>query len=326
MHNKGNIERVLVIVLAETRAHELTFERFKHNLLDVVDGDLALCVANNEREETDNPFYKHARYTWIYNEPEDWGDAFDEACAEEKGDPNWRKILQIKDQWLGGIKGKEEHPGSAGILLYFRWFLKQQLEREQLVKKYDRFIITRSDFMHQAPHVLLTRLNPSYIWIPEGEFYGGYTDRHIVLSAEHVLEVLSIADDLVKNPDRLINEMQDVSCWNLERFIKFSFKRRGISSLVRYFPYTMFSVRAPNGATRWSKGKYSDELGFFIKYKGEYKRAIVAAKYVEKPEHWTWLQFHRLRMINHIISWREEKPIRKFRKRIKAKLLRLKKK
>lgn len=54
-------ESVLVIVLAETRAYQYTFDLFKQNLLDRMNADLCLCVANNEREDSSNPFYKHAR-------------------------------------------------------------------------------------------------------------------------------------------------------------------------------------------------------------------------------------------------------------------------
>ena len=123
LHNKT--ESVLIIVLAETRAYKYTFDLFKKNLLNILQADLCLCVANNQREDADNPFYQFAKYIWTYDEPEDWGDAFDNAQNITGHKKNWRKLLEIKDQWLGGIKGAEEHPGSAGILLFFRWFLKE---------------------------------------------------------------------------------------------------------------------------------------------------------------------------------------------------------
>jgi len=43
-------ESVLVIILAETRAYEHSFELFKKNLLYKMKTDLCLCVANNYRE------------------------------------------------------------------------------------------------------------------------------------------------------------------------------------------------------------------------------------------------------------------------------------
>ena len=65
---------VLVVIFSETRASELTFSSFKKNLLDVYKADLALCVGNNCREDIHNPFYKHAKYQWIMEEPADFGD------------------------------------------------------------------------------------------------------------------------------------------------------------------------------------------------------------------------------------------------------------
>jgi hypothetical protein len=35
----------------------------------------------------------------------------------------------------------------------------------------------------------------------------------------------------------------------------------------------MYSVRNINGSTRWGKGKYSNKLGYYIKYQGEYEQS-----------------------------------------------------
>ena len=151
-------EKVLVVVLAETRAHEHTFQAFRENVLDLFSADLCLCVAESEFEDANNPFYQHAKYVWTCPEREDWGEAFDEAQLERGIEAPWRKLLAVGDQWLGGVKGHDQHPGSAAILLYFRWFLRQCLLETDVIHEYDRFIITRSDFMHRIPHVPLRLL------------------------------------------------------------------------------------------------------------------------------------------------------------------------
>ena len=179
----------LVIILAETRAHEYTYNLFKTNLLDVLQADLCLCVADNDRENRDNPFYKHAKYVWTYEEPDEWGDAFDHAQQSKGYSKNWRKLLKVKNTWLGGIKGEGEQTGSAGILLFFRWLLKESLINHNVLEKYDRFIVTRSDFVHKIPHIPLKLLDQENIWIPYGEDYGGYTDRHIIAHRDDILNV-----------------------------------------------------------------------------------------------------------------------------------------
>ena len=50
--------------------------------------------------------------------------------------------------------------------------------------------------------------------------------------------------------------------------------------LVKEFPYIMYSVRALNGTTRWANGTYSNKLGYYIKYEGEYNKSTTyKAKY-----------------------------------------------
>ncbi|MEQ9426812.1 MAG: hypothetical protein RJQ09_20485 [Cyclobacteriaceae bacterium] len=239
-------------------------------MLDVFKADLALCVAINDRENPKNPFYEHAKYIWQYVEPSDWGDAFD--MVQEKMDQtqNWRQLLQIKCQWLGGIKGVHAQPGSAGILLFFRWFLKQNILNDAIQEKYTRFIITRSDYIHGIPHVPPSILDPKYIWMPYGEDHDGYTDRHIVVNQKDILSTLSIVDKIFLTPNDLVNKMMHSNEWSIERFIKLNFDEEGLSKRLKRFPHSMYSVRDKLGHTTWSKGVFNEELGYFIKYPHEY--------------------------------------------------------
>ena len=59
--------------------------------------------------------------------------------------------------------------------------------------------------------------------------------------------------------------------WNLEKLIKFHLNQNNVLHIVKEFPYIMYSVRNINGTTRWKQGKYSKELGYYIKYNSEYK-------------------------------------------------------
>ena len=66
-----------------------------------------------------------------------------------------------------------------------------------LINKYDRFIITRSDFIFLLPHPKVELMNKNYIWIPNCEHYGGYTDRHVVLSKNNIESYLNIFNNMV---------------------------------------------------------------------------------------------------------------------------------
>ncbi len=316
MQDNKQAESALVIVLAETRAHEHTFELFKKNVLDNFQADLCLCVADNAREDTDNPFYRHARYIWRYPEPDDWGDAFDEAQRQLGFATDWRQLLTVKDQWLGGIQGEGQQPGSAGILLFFRWFLKDRLLATGLHTHYDRFIVTRSDFIHHIPHAPLELLDPEYIWIPFGEDYNGYTDRHIVASQKDILGVISITDAILSDPETLAAQMQPFTDWNLEKFIKFSFARQDLTSKVRRYPYTMYTVRSVDGHTRWSEGQFNQQLGYFVKYPNEYRRYLLAKLFIRDKGDWGTMKIH---LLNALVSLTKLPELaRTFKRKLRA--------
>ena len=139
------MSKTLVIILSETRASELSFDSFKKNVIDDLSADLCVCIGVKPDYNYDNPYYLLAKYKFTYDEPDDYGDALEyayniiseskpeyESLNEEVGDYkkhlHWREFLKIKDQFLGGIKDTQhQHPGSAGILIFFRWLLLQKL-------------------------------------------------------------------------------------------------------------------------------------------------------------------------------------------------------
>ncbi|WP_421704810.1 hypothetical protein [Aliiroseovarius sp.] len=263
--------RTLIIVLAETRAHELTFDLFKRNFLDPNDADLALCVGANPREDTSNPFYTHAKHVWTYEEPDDWGDAFDHIQQVEGWSGNWRQLLQIPDQWLGGIKHPTyQHPGSGAIQIFFRWYLRRCLIDSGVINHYDRFVVTRSDFMHLIPHVPLKYLPNDHIWLPDGEDWGGYTDRELIANRRHLLKVLSYMDDMLRDPDAFYKRLKNRKKWACEHIYWLQLKRARLGHLIRRYPYTMYTVRAKDGATRWAGGDYDAALGYAVKYPTEH--------------------------------------------------------
>jgi hypothetical protein len=282
-------KKTLVIILSETRAHELTFDSFKKNVIDELNADLCLCIGIKPDYDYDNPFYKLAKFRFLHNEPDDFATSFDYAYHiisvdkynnninpeyDENKHLHWREFLKLKDQFLGGIKDEyDQHPGSAGILIFFRWFLLQNLMENNLIDKYDKFIITRSDYIYQLPHPKVENMSDDNIWIPDGEHYGGYTDRHVVLSRKNIKEYLNILDNIVLRSNEYYNKMKGVSDWNLERLIKFHLAQNNVIHSVKEFPYIMYAVRNINGSTRWSQGVYSAKFNYYIKYMSEYNKS-----------------------------------------------------
>ncbi len=278
--------KTLVVILGQVRADRLTWDSFKKNVLDILDADLALCIGESPENTDANLYWAHAKYRWVVPEYDDFGDGFDQVQRDRLGkNTEWRQVLTVPDQWLGGIKGKNEHPGSAGILVYLKARLLDFLENEEIRQKYDRYIITRSDFIWELPHPKMGRLDPDRVWIPYGEFYWGVTDRHVVLSQKFLRPYLDLIGPIVTKPDNLIREMKAYNRkpnWNHEQYILFRLKSQGLGAKIRFLPFMMYSVRESSTPTRWAEGELDSELGFFVKYPNEKIRTRLTKKYLAK--------------------------------------------
>lgn len=276
--------KTLVIVLGQARADKLSWASFKKNVLEELDADLALCVGESSINNNSNHYWANAKFKWEVPEYDDFGDGFDQIQLERYGTfTHWRKILKVKNQWLGGIKGEGEHPGSGGLLIYFRAKLYDILEKENIISLYHRFVITRSDFIWEIPHPKVERLNPDFIWFPYGEFYGGLTDRHVVISQDYLSAYLDLIEPILQDTDKLMSKMlahNPKPNWNLEKYILFHLKSLNLAHKIRYLPYMMYSVRNYSTPTRWSQGVYDSDLDCFVKYPAEKIRAALTKKYL----------------------------------------------
>ena len=285
------MERVLVCVIGQTRSHQLTWKGFKKHVLDELQADLALAIGVDDTYDYGNPFWQHARYRWPTQEFDDYGDAFDQAqrwlCRDTGIEPpDWRILLKIKHYWLGGIKGDEAHRGGAAIPLYFRWWLRHNLIRDAVLQHYDRIIVTRSDFMWTIPHPPMSLLSRDNLWFPDGEYYYGLTDRHMVASAEHILDATNLMEDVLLRPKQLAAAMAPCSRWNMESVLAMHLERVGLRAKVKVFPYVMFAVRGEQDVTRGALGKFVDEVGAYVKYPREYADARRFAAVIRTAAHW----------------------------------------
>ena len=281
--------KTLVIILAETRACELTFNNIKTNLIDELHADLCICVGVTKDYDYNNEFYKLAKYKFLYDEPEDYADAYDFAYNKITNGRDdqlpWREFLKIKDQFLGGIKDQHhQHAGTAGILIFFRWYLQQKLIEHNIIEQYDRFVITRSDYLYTLPHPKLELLDINNIWVPNGEFYGGITDRHAILSKTNIHDYLNILEALVLESYDYYMKMMNHTEWNLEQVIKFHLTEKIRFDEIRFIPFVMYTIRPIDGKTRWSVGEFSKDHNYYIKYRDEYDLALYFKKAFNEVE------------------------------------------
>lgn len=279
-------ERVLVAVMAETRAWEITAESFFSNVLEVLDADLALCVGDHE---SPNPLYERAKFVWRVHEPDDWGELYE----QQAGSSRWRTLLTPRGYLLGGIQDPEIHElGSGAIVLYFRQFLKESIERAGIADDYDWLIVTRSDLVWPIPHPSTRFLSGRHIYALDGEGYGGVGDRHVIVPRRYVRRFLEVPDPIFSDPERLKRKLgrrsvaQDWRFLNPERFIAARLKDLGLWRHMRFLPYVPYAVRLPGGSTRWSKGVFDEEYGYYVKYPTELERSRIAQRFVCDQKSW----------------------------------------
>jgi hypothetical protein len=315
------VERVLVCLLASTRAHQLTFPSFKRQVLDELDADLALALAIDENYDYANPFWQHAKYRWTAPDYSDVGNAFDLAqrwlCQQnDVPAPDWRTMLQVRGIWQGGIRSANPEPTASSILPFSRWLLLRGLQQDGILDRYDRFVISRSDFVWLCPHPPLSLLDREAIWVPDGEYWGGLPDRHLVVSRADVVNCLNLIEEIVLHPSTLYEEMKHQKWWNNENFItkhqrveeykqKLAWnneqflaqhlERKGLLDKVKLFPYVMYTAR-PIGEHRstWSPGSFEPAVGHYVKYPGEFRAATAYKTIIRNRVDWEsgiWMQF-----------------------------------
>jgi hypothetical protein len=294
------IERVLVCLLAKTRGSQIAFPSFKRHVLEELNADLALALTISDKYNHDDPYWQHARYRWTAPDYTDYGDAFDLAqrhlCREHNiQTPDWRSILRIKGIWQGGIRSEDPQPGASSVLAFCRWLLLHNLRKDGVLYRYDRFVITRSDFVWMCPHPPLSILEQNAIWIPYGEDYDGLNDRHLVASRADIVNCLNAIEDILLHPMELYEEMKHKAWWNDEQWLAAHFRRKGLLKRVKRFPYVMYLARpVDDDSPTWSSGRFERDVKLYVKYEYEFHSAMAYSMVIADRADWeqgTWKQF-----------------------------------
>jgi hypothetical protein len=290
----------------------VTFPSFKRQVLDELNGDLALALTIDEKYDYANPFWQHAKYRWTSPDFDDYGEAFDLAqrwlCQlyNVPAPPDWRSMLRIKGYWQGRIRSPDPQPTASSILLFCRWLLLHGLQQDNVLDRYDRFVITRSDFVWLCPHPPLSVLDPGAIWFPNGEHHSGLNDRHLVVSRADVMNCLNVIDDILLHPTELYEEMKHQPSMNDEELLAHHLGRKGLLQKVKQFPYVMYTARYVHDESyTFSPGLYEPEVGHLVKYRSEFRAARAFATIIRSRADWengAWMQFDPTQVVFRPVS------------------------
>lgn len=277
---------VLIILIGQARGSNYAWKSMLHHLVSPAEAHLATFFTDSSQSTI---LQQHAQYNWVVPEADDWGIYLAQAAAlcgyGTDADANrWRSLCNIKDQWMGGVKGCD-HPASSGILLAFRWLVAQKLLSLNLLRQYDYFVMSRPDFLYLCDHKPFSDFSRHIGYVPLGEEYGGYTDRHLVGSPELFFRMINITQQLVCNVDHFTDVLvQRNGSLNLETAQKMIWE--DLSIPVNQFDRSFFAVKLPEDPTRWSRGVENEVISQFdnlqVKYPGELDQSMQSCG-VEDP-------------------------------------------
>ncbi|KAL7450370.1 hypothetical protein ACHAWC_002299 [Mediolabrus comicus] len=296
----------LVIIMGNLRGGEQAWQSLYKNVLDVNSGDLALIIGEEQKQQSkqdaaddeqlsypyNSSLYKRAKYIWTFPEYEDWADAIDliftyntattTNSSNSSESQSWREthlpqFTKKRTGLLGGVKG---YYGSGAIIFMIRWFLSQRLVEHSrpddvtILNQYERFVLTRADHYYQCPHDYQTLdLSNNTMWIPQGEAYGGYTDRHLIVSRDNILDALDIFPTLFQQTNQ---QLQDwIAVGTPESILKRVWTSKGLH--VRTMKRVMFTCATLFDTSRWKqpKGDVPGVPGLLKKYESEYNQTQV---------------------------------------------------
>ncbi len=264
--------RPLICFIGTLRALDITADSLKKHLIEPLGADVAFCVSRiSSEDENKLAVLPQERIVdcCIYEDAdigyEKLCDSISSARLGAMPSYPWRKALTIDGNWLGGLTGI---PGSGMHLNYNYYKLKERLLTSHIQeKKYSHFIITRTDMQWLSSHPPLHLLNERLIWIPEGEDYHGYNDRHAVCSVRNVHSYLNFFNALISG--EAYGYLGPYKMLNHEYQVKLHLIHEGVR--VGRFKNLAYIVGGDKFHTNWSglKIKTLDGITYYCKYPGE---------------------------------------------------------
>ena len=181
------VASTLVCVIGSLRGSVAAWTTLLTNLLRPLSAHLALLVAYSER--VPEVLHRHATHLWRVQEYARWDDLVDGLLGA-----GWRDGVQLPSNLWGGLHvapGGELLAGSGAIIFALRLVLLAQLDA-LIDPPYSQVVLTRSDHYYACPHSAM-RAGADEVLVPEGESWGGVSDRHTIFAfglRHRVLRVL----------------------------------------------------------------------------------------------------------------------------------------
>lgn len=268
--------KTLICIFGVLRSPPGAFESFKKNLLSD-DTDLLLSVSDptkfpEEKLGNYKEWVNAAKYISYYQDAP-IEEVLDRLCQEKNIKNEWRQLLQIGDNWLGGLTNRG---GSGMIMMLDKYYLREALNKIDL-NQYSSIILLRSDFLHLKKFSLSSPPKSNEIYIPDGEHYGGMNDRFLIFNKNSYFKILSQID-LFLDSENLLSLLKTFDCqsfnsesWNLFYNLHNNFE-------IKLFESMCFMITSPEMQTRWATPSYCEKRKIYYKNKEEMIQAYFNAE------------------------------------------------
>ena len=322
----------VVCMIGTLRALDITRKNLVQKVIQPLNADLMFCVTRMGAEDEillDGFENCNIVDVCIY---EDGKDGYEYLCDEFSKNLNpanpsrWREYFKIEGNWLGGMQGRN---GSGMHLTFNYWKLLKRIQylREKGFK-YQRFVITRTDFFWMVDHPPLNLLDPRFIWIPTGEDYGGYNDRHAVCSQGNISDYLNMFELMMNlkalnyisheygnnlNHEKFLKLHLDYCRVEVCRFKNIAYLTGNPNTLTNWLPVNSTSIDGKEYAYKYKKELLTclKNVKKFEKHK-KYKKMINVSPIellMEKYKLWLKRLLKRLGLdhfIKNVIDWMEQ--------------------
>ena len=266
----SSTNKTVVVLLGNARGGPHAWASMFEHLLNPMGADPALAFGEDSQFPDFLP--QRAKYVFKLKVPNVWGDLLDEAAKEAGVSPDgWRKTFAQK-QRTGLFGGACLHPGAechaasgSGAIIFG---LRQELLRNHLqsLQSYERVILTRSDYFYMCPHFDVMVTDDS-VYAPNGEEYGGITDRTHVFHSGNSARVLRQNDFIVRTGGALRSSNPEGVC--MEFFQAEQLK-------VHKYDRSFVTVIDKGDVSHWGRtsGAVPNQPYLQTKYRDEFIRAM----------------------------------------------------
>jgi len=251
------MDKSLLILSGLPRGGESTWKTMSKFVLDSIGSDLAICYGSNL--EIPRYLEEASTYKWEIDEPEDWKEYFYKNYPE-----NSVNYLEL---------GRETGLEKSGLIGFA---IKDIIMKKYIntLRKYDQIIYSRYDLYHVDNHPVLDN---NFIWIAEGEDYGGVNDRHFIFPSKNAEEILDVCGYI--NNKNSIKELPDLI--NTESVWYKHLESKKLDTKIKRYKKHYFTVSAPGDSTRWRVAEY--KLYFSNNLKLKYPNEFISSiKYLKE--------------------------------------------